>query len=220
MPPSTLVEDVYRFNQGTEDLSFIPTIGNIPIEKKIKDSLIDRAHDFDWTITWNALKQVQHFKCTSSRRNVLWAFMIEILNNMLPVGQILKKCPMCNMEEENINRVKECKGTKAREINSVIFTQLRAFIRELLHNNLELNTNIINIALNILMGTSEISDEFDSLYYNALQGKMDLTLSSCLRKTLKITREKTITLCTKILIKIVTLIKVEWWLPRCEMTVQ
>ncbi|EXX79707.1 hypothetical protein RirG_003040 [Rhizophagus irregularis DAOM 197198w] len=56
-----------------------------------QDSLIDRAHDFDWTITWNALKQVQHFKCTSSRRNALWAFMVKILNNTLPVGQILKK---------------------------------------------------------------------------------------------------------------------------------
>ncbi|RGB39350.1 hypothetical protein C1646_664681 [Rhizophagus diaphanus] len=145
-----------------------------------QDSLIDRAQDFDWTITWNALKQVQHFKCTSSRRNPLWAFMVKILNNTLPVGQILKKCPMCNMKKKILAMSKNVKGTKAREIKNVIFTQLRAFIRELLHNNLELNTNIINTALNILMGTSEVSDEFDSLYYNALQGKMDLTLSSFL----------------------------------------
>ncbi|CAB5143891.1 uncharacterized protein OCT59_008782 [Rhizophagus irregularis] len=39
-------------------------------------------------------------------------------------------------------------------------------------------------------------------------------------KNLKITRKKTVTLWSKILIKMVTLIKMEWWLPKCELTIQ
>lgn len=38
-------------------------------------SLIDKAQDFDWTITWNAL----------------WAFLIKLLNNLLLVGQQLRR---------------------------------------------------------------------------------------------------------------------------------
>lgn len=60
------------------------------------------------------------------------------------------------------------------------FQSTQDIYQRLLHNDLELNTSIINAALNNL-----VSDEFDSLYHNALQGKMDLALSSRLWKIWK-----------------------------------
>ncbi|CAG8676206.1 1709_t:CDS:2, partial [Rhizophagus irregularis] len=92
---STSASNIVQFNQGHDGLNFVPMINEVPVEQKLRkfvknvmnfvndgqwsqlscnqDALLDRTKDYDWDITWNALKQVKHFKCTSSKHNKLWA---------------------------------------------------------------------------------------------------------------------------------------------------
>ncbi|CAB4427190.1 unnamed protein product [Rhizophagus irregularis] len=90
---STSASNIVQFNQGHDGLNFVPMINEVPVEQKLRkfvknvmnfvndgqwsqlscnqDALLDRTKDYDWDITWNALKQVKHFKCTSSKHNKL-----------------------------------------------------------------------------------------------------------------------------------------------------
>src|SRR6266496_4315878 len=89
---------------------------------KINNGKFDpNNQQFEWTVTFNVINQVKHFKCNSSRRNSFWAFSIKMLQGLLPLGPILKQrhpswyrnftCTLCpNKEEENILHLQECPG--------------------------------------------------------------------------------------------------------------
>ncbi|RGB43856.1 hypothetical protein C1646_749278 [Rhizophagus diaphanus] len=65
-----------QFNLAHDDINFLSTIDNIRNMMQFfndaqwsqlscnQDALLDRIKDYDWDVTWNAMKQVKHFKCT------------------------------------------------------------------------------------------------------------------------------------------------------------
>ncbi|CAB5365592.1 unnamed protein product [Rhizophagus irregularis] len=147
---STSASNIVQFNQGHDGLNFVPMINEVPVEQKLRkfvknvmnfvndgqwsqlscnqDALLDRTKDYDWDITWNALKQVKHFKCTSSKHNklwALWAFWFKLLNNLLPIDKTLKLrhpnlyknfiCPMYNLVDEMISHITSCAGSPTTE---------------------------------------------------------------------------------------------------------
>ncbi|GET50143.1 hypothetical protein GLOIN_2v1788498 [Rhizophagus irregularis DAOM 181602=DAOM 197198] len=147
---STSASNIVQFNQGHDGLNFVPMINEVPVEQKLRkfvknvmnfvndgqwsqlscnqDALLDRTKDYDWDITWNALKQVKHFKCTSSKHNklwALWAFWFKLLNNLLPIDKTLKLrhpnlyknfiCPMYNLVDEMISHITSCTGSPTTE---------------------------------------------------------------------------------------------------------
>ncbi len=46
---------------------------------------------YEWTITYNVINQVKHFKCNSMIKSSFWAFAIKMLHGLLPLGPILKQ---------------------------------------------------------------------------------------------------------------------------------
>ncbi|GET55823.1 hypothetical protein RhiirA1_412992 [Rhizophagus irregularis] len=64
------------------------------------------------------------------------------------------------------------------------------------------------------------SEEFSSIFQDAIKGKIDASMTNKASKLFNFTRNKCITFCTKLLTIMVTQIFIEWWTPRCRLTVQ
>ncbi|GBC07765.1 hypothetical protein RclHR1_07680019 [Rhizophagus clarus] len=197
------------FNFGSQACRFSPHFEDTPIEQKLRnflstmgtvqscsewrdlrineDIFVQRSIQYQWDVTWTAIQQVKHFRCTSFKRNSLWSFIIKILHHQLPVGRWLRKrkpflyqnfhCQFCNIEaDETISHLITCPHTAP--LRQKIYEALRAFLSSTLPQFFDSlsSANLVNSEINGWIGTSIQSPRFLDLLKCAADGKMDSTL--------------------------------------------
>ncbi|GBB93051.1 hypothetical protein RclHR1_00210047 [Rhizophagus clarus] len=130
-----------------------------------KDAFVQRSIQYQWEVTWTAIQQVKHFRCTSFKRNFLWSFIIKILHHQLPVGRWLRKrkpslyrnfhCQFCNNEaDETISHLITCPHTAP--LRQKIYEVLWVFLSSTLPQFFDLlsSANLVNNEINGWIGTS------------------------------------------------------------------
>ncbi|CAG8442933.1 20088_t:CDS:2 [Rhizophagus irregularis] len=113
---------------------------------------------------------------------------------------------MCNIEYETVAHIGPCTGHRAIEAKAAIFTHFKSTASGQFAQKINWN-----------FWTSE---EFSSIFQDAIKGKIDASMTNKASKLFNFTRNKCITFCTKLLTIMVTQIFIEWWTPRCRLTVQ
>src|SRR5439155_27375722 len=131
------------FTYSNALIQWMPHYGQLPIEQntrkflkeimnsynckawtdlKINTGKFDSNNQlYEWTVTYNVINQVKHFKCNSSYKNSFWAFTIKMLHGLLPLGPILKQrhpswykdftCSLCPyQEDETMLHLQNCSG--------------------------------------------------------------------------------------------------------------
>ena len=120
------------FTYGNSHIQWMPHYDHIPIEQNARKFLKEIMNSYnckawtdlkinngkfdpnfklyEWTITYNVINQVKHFKCNSTFKNSFWSFTIKMLYGLLPLGPILKQrrslwyknfyCTFCSTNEE------------------------------------------------------------------------------------------------------------------------
>ncbi|PKK56656.1 ribonuclease H-like protein, partial [Rhizophagus irregularis] len=206
-----------RFTHSSNEFRFMPQYNRTPIEQNIRkfihralhfrnysawsrlkfniDCFVDKRFDYDWQTTWSTIKQVKFFKCTSTKRNSLWSFIIKALHNQLPIATRLKqrkpalysdlKCQFCHTNEETTNHLSTC--TQTADFRTYLRSELIYFL-----NNTDefqkLSPHIRSRTINSLLGSSLDSFECTSLLSDAMQAKISTTAISHLKKNLKLSR--------------------------------
>ncbi|CAB4398976.1 unnamed protein product [Rhizophagus irregularis] len=188
---------------------------------------VDKRFDYDWQTTWSTIKQVKFFKCTSTKHNSLWSFIIKALHNQLPIATCLKqrkptlysdlKCQFCHTNEETTNHLSTC--TQMADFRTYLRSELIYFL-----NNTDefqkLSPHIRSRTINSLFGFSPNSFECTSLLSDAMQAKISTTAISHLKKNLKLSRADSVRLGSKILMQIIILFKNHLWKDRCERVIK
>ncbi|CAB4386941.1 unnamed protein product [Rhizophagus irregularis] len=191
------------------------------------DCFVDKRFDYDWQTTWSTIKQVKFFKCTSTKRNSLWSFIIKALHNQLPIATRLKqrkpalysdlKCQFCHTNEKITNHLSTC--TQTADFRTYLRSELIYFL-----NNTDefqkLSPHIRSCTINSLLGSSPDSFECTSLLSDAMQAKISTTAISHLKKNLKLSRADSVKLGSKILMQIIILFKNHLWKDRCERVIK
>jgi len=194
---------------------------------KINDNKFDSNYQrFEWTVTFNVINQVKHFKCNSSRKNSFWTFAIKMLQGLLPLGLSLKQrhptwykdfyCTLClDQEEETISHLQKCTGL------SMLWMNLRSDLESYISTLWDLwSTDLCPLirqkCSHFLLGNSYTSPQFVTLMENAMELKFDISVFNSLKNTLKTSSAKTRALCTKILVKFVQVFRKSIWQDRCS----
>ncbi|GET01770.1 hypothetical protein GLOIN_2v1788498 [Rhizophagus clarus] len=149
-----------------------------------KDTFVQRSTQYQWEVTWTAIQQVKHFRCTSFKRNSLWSFIIKILHQQLPVGRWLRKrkpslyrnfnCQFCNRKaDETILHLITCPDTVL--LRQLIYEALWAFLADTLPQFSESlsSASLVASEINGWIGISAQSTRFKDLLIGAVAGKMD-----------------------------------------------
>ncbi|GBC07990.1 hypothetical protein RclHR1_07840003 [Rhizophagus clarus] len=149
-----------------------------------EDTFVQRLIQYQWEVTWTAIQQVKHFRCTSSKRNSLWSFIIKILHQQLPVGCWLRKrkpslyrnfnYQFCNSEvDETISHLITCLDTVL--LQQSIYEALWTFLADTLPQFSEplSSASLVASEINGWIGTSAQSARFMDLLTGTAAGKMD-----------------------------------------------
>lgn len=241
-----------NFTLGDSNISFIPTLDDIPIEfnlrkflkrhlgfytsriwSKLKcnqNTLIEHSHNLKWDITWNLLKQVQHFKCINPTRNNYWTFMLKMLHHLLPTGFILKQrfanlynmftCQFCKTNEDTIFHYITCTGltTEWQQIHQTLYSTFKDSIKRIIKGDIQ--DWQVNKAIQDLLGDSSSSTQFHLFSKSAITLRWDLCYFQNLKQSMKLSDFKATLFCSSLLLNFVKLFKNLIWIPRCNLTVE
>ncbi|GBC02406.1 hypothetical protein RclHR1_04600006 [Rhizophagus clarus] len=196
-----------------------------------KDTFVQRSTQYQWEVTWTAIQQVKHFRCTSFKRNSLWSFIIKILHQQLPVGRWLRKrkpslyrnfnCQFCNRKaDETILHLITCPDTVL--LRQLIYEALWAFLADTLPQFSESlsSASLVASEINGWIGISAQSTRFKDLLIGAVAGKMDSAQFTYIQGRFKWSHHHTVLFCAKLLIRLIWLFKSTIWLPQCERTIK
>ena len=235
------------FTYGNSQIRWMPHYDQLPIEQntrkflkeitnsynckawtdlKINNNKFDpNSKLYEWTITYNVINQVKHFKCNSTIKNSFWAFTIKMLHGLLPLEPILKQrrsswyknfyCTFCSTnEEETIGHLQQCSGISDLWIN--LRKDLESYITTLwdtFSNDIDLTSQ--QQCLYLLIGNTPSSPQFNGLIRAALELKFETLTFDNIKKTLNLPTIKVRNICTKILIKLIQLFRKNIWNERC-----
>ena len=180
---------------------------------------------FEWTVTFNVINQVKHFKCNSSHRNSFWAFSIKMLHGLLPLGPILKQrhptwykdftCSLCpNQEDETLLHLQNCSGLIM--LWNHLWTDLDTYISSLWDDwTVDLGPIERQKCLHLILGNSSTSPQFLSFKESVLELKFGLSVFNSFKQILQVSSSKLRILCTKILVKFIQIFRKSIWNERC-----
>ncbi|GBC07886.1 hypothetical protein RclHR1_07760001 [Rhizophagus clarus] len=205
----TLIEQKLR--------NFLSTIGTVQSCSEWRylqineDVFVQRSIQYQWEVTWTAIQQVKHFRCTSSKRNSLWSFIIKILHQQLPVGRWLRKrkpalyrnfyCQFCNNEaNETISHLITC--PHMAHLRQSIYETLWDFLAITLSQFFDSlsSTTLVTSKINGWIGTSMQSARFMDLFKCAAIGKMDAAQFTYIQRRFKWSHCLTVLFCAKLLV--------------------